>query len=190
MRDGIAGRRNIIIDQTSRNPAAMAQMTRGLRQASYSIELHIMAVPPAISELRIHQRYEGQKADNGFGRFSTKDKHDEAYAGVAETVVSVEANQQVDRLCLYNQNVEPIYDNCLEHGQWRQTPQAQQVLNAERTRSMTPDEARQFAQDYAVLVQLLDAPKRQATEAEKAAMRARYEEALARISNLPQERQD
>ena len=183
MRDGMAGRRNIIIDQTSRDPAKMGQVTRELRRAGYSIELHVMAVSPAMSELRIHQRYEGQRAWNGFGRFSTKDKHDEAFQGVADTVAEVDASRQVDRLCLYDHNVEPIYDNALEQGQWRQVPRARHVLDAERTRAMTPDEARQFTQSYAVLVQWLDDPKRQATQAEKTAMRARHEQ--AQVPNLP-----
>ena len=76
LHDGVQGRRNIIIDQTSRDPEALAKMTAGLRQAGYRIELHVMAVPTAVSEQRIHERYEGQKEASGFGRFSTQDKHD------------------------------------------------------------------------------------------------------------------
>jgi len=39
-------------------------------------------------------------------------------------------------------------------------------------------------ESYGVLVQLLGTPKHQATQAGKAAMLARYEEALAQISNF------
>ena len=90
LRDGVEGLRNIIIDQTSRDPEALAKMTVGLRQAGYRVELHVMAVAAAVSEQRIHERYEGQKEASGFGRFSTKDKHDEAYAGVHASVGAAE----------------------------------------------------------------------------------------------------
>ena len=179
LRDGVAGRRNIIIDQTSRDPAAMAKMTQGLRQAGYRIELHVMAVSADVSEQRIHQRYEGQRARDGFGRFSTKDKHDEAFAGVADTLASVEAGMQVDRLCLYDRAVRPVYDNQVERGRWQQEPRARQVMDAERGRPMTPEETHQLAQGYGALVRQLDDLRRNATTAEKAAMQARHQQAVA-----------
>jgi len=177
MRDGVAGRRNIIIDQTSRDPIAMEQITQQLRQAGYRVELHVMAVPAAISEQRIHQRYEGQRARDGFGRFSTKDKHDEAFAGVAATVAQVEERMQVDRIFLYDRAVQKIYDNQLVQGQWQQMPTARQTLDNERGRPMTSQEAYQFVAGYASLVQQLQTPERNATIQEKEAMRARYEQA-------------
>jgi len=177
MRDGLSGRRNIIIDQTSRDPAAMEQMTQQLRQAGYRVELHIMAVSAEISEQRIHQRYEGQRARDGFGRFSTKNKHDEAFAGVAATVAQVEERMQVDRICLYDRAVQRIYDNQLVQGQWQNMPHARRALDNERRRTMTPQEAYQFAAGYATLVQQLQAPERKATEEEKAEMQKRYEKA-------------
>ncbi|MCL2713242.1 MAG: zeta toxin family protein [Alphaproteobacteria bacterium] len=175
LRDGLVGRRNIIIDQTSRDPAAMARMTQELRQAGYRVELHVMAVASEVSELRIYQRYERQRAESGYGRFSTKDKHDEAYVGVAETVSSVEANKQVDRLCLYDHRAAVICDDQLEHGQWHNEPRVRQVMDRERNRPMATDEAQQFVQAYLELLQWLDRPERNATEAEKVAMRARYD---------------
>lgn len=178
LRDGVAGRRNVIIDQTSRDPAAMEKMTQGLRQAGYRVELHVMAVSADVSEQRIHQRYEGQRARDGFGRFSTKDKHDEAFAGVATTVAAVEAGMQVDRLCLYDRAVNPIYDNQLERGRWQQPPRAHQVLDAERGRPMTLEETHQFAEGYGALVRQLEDPRRDATATEKAAMRSRHEQAV------------
>jgi len=191
LRDGAAGRRNLIIDQTSRDPAALARMAQALRQVGYRVELHVMAVSPAASQLRIHQRYEGQRGQDGFGRFSTKDKHDEAFAGVAETVAAVETGRQVDRLCLYDHNVEPIYDNQLEQGQWRQPPRARQALDAERARPMTLAESLQLALDYGRLVGQLNSPRRNATQAEKAAMQACYAQAQAQARgiapSLPQE---
>jgi hypothetical protein len=166
MQDGIKGRRNLIIDQTSRDPAAMAKMTQALRESGYSVELHVMAVPETISEQRIYQRYEGQRARDGFGRFSTKDKHDEAYVGVADTVASVERGKQVDKLCLYDHWVSSIYENSLEHGQWQKEPGARKGLDDERTRPMTLEERREYAKGFDELASALAKSERQASAEE------------------------
>jgi len=158
MRDGVAGRRNIIIDQTSRDPVAMANITQGLKQAGYRVELHVMAVPEKVSEQRIYQRYEGMRESGGFGRFSTKDKHDEAYIGVTRTVASVEAGKQVDRLCLYDHAVQAIYDNHLENGRWQKEPAALKTLEQERNRPMTLQERKEYLAGFNTLANQLAKP--------------------------------
>ena len=166
MRDAVQGRRNLIIDQTSRDPEALAKITQGLKQAGYTVELHVMAVPAAVSEQRIHLRYEGQRARNGFGRFSTKDKHDEAYAGVANSVAAAEDSKLVDRLCIYDQKVQPIYENRLEGGQWQREARARKTLEDERARPMTLQERLEYAKGFDDLAELLARPERQATPEE------------------------
>jgi len=174
LQDGMAGRRNIIIDQTSRDPAALAKMTDTLKQAGYRVELHVMAVPEAISEMRIHQRYEGLRARDGFGRFSTKDKHDEAYKGVLETVGIAEANKLVDRICLYNHNLQVIYQNQLKNQQWQQIiPIAQSEMHLERNRAMTQEEHLSLLQGYTELTHQLKQAERGATDDEKHVMQER-----------------
>lgn len=164
MRDGAQGRRNLIIDQTSRDPDALARMTQSLRQAGYTVELHVMAVSAAVSEQRIHLRYEGQRAKNGFGRFSTKDKHDEAYAGVARTVAVAQTDKLVDCLCLYDHKLTRIYENRLEHGQWQHEARARAVLEAERARPMTLAEREEYAKGLDDLLELMT--QRQAEDEE------------------------
>ena len=166
MRDGAQGRRNLIIDQTSRDPEALAKITQGLKQAGYTVELHVMAVPAAVSEQRIHLRYEGQRARNGFGRFSTKDKHDEAYAGVANSVAAAEDSKLVDRLCIYDQKVQPIYENRLEGGQWQREARARKTLEDERARPMTLQERQEYVKGFDDLAELLARPERQASAEE------------------------
>jgi predicted ABC-type ATPase len=166
LRDGVEGRRNIIIDQTSRDFDALARTAQGLRQAGYTVELHAMAVSSAVSEQRIYQRYEGQREKDGFGRFSTKDKHDEAYAGVAKTVALVEQRRQVDRVCLYDHGIKPIYENWLEGNQWQNEPRGQEALEAERARPMTLQERRDYAKGFDELADMLAKPERQASAEE------------------------
>ena len=166
LRDGVEGRRNIIIDQTSRDPEALAKMTAGLREAGYRVELHVVAASAAISEQRIHQRYEGQKERDGFGRFSTKDKHDEAYAGVLVSVGAAERGNLVDRLVIYDKSAQPIYENRLENGAWHSAPGADQAMKAERTRPMTLQERREYAAGFEALAEKLARPERKATPEE------------------------
>ena len=166
MRDAVQGRRNLIIDQTSRDSEALAKITQGLKQAGYTVELHVMAVSAAVSEQRIHTRYEGQRARNGFGRFSTKDKHDEAYAGVANSVAAAEDSKLVDRLCIYDQKVQPIYENRLEGGQWQREARARKTLEDERARPMTLQERQEYAKGFDDLAELLARPERQASAEE------------------------
>ena len=177
VREGVEGRRNIVIDQTSRDPAALASAAAKMRANGHRVELHVMATPALVSTLRIHQRYEGQRAVSGNGRFSTKDRHDEAFEGVATTVAAVEAGRQVDRLCLYDYNCTLIYDNELTQGQWRDAPNAAGVLQAERSRLLSPPEAAQIVRDYAQLCRTLARPERQATLDERAAVQAGYDAA-------------
>jgi len=166
MRDGVAVRRHIIIDQTSRDPVAMAKMTQGLKRAGYRVELHVIASPERVSEQRIYERYEGQRDRDGYGRFSTKDKHDEAYLGVAKTVAAVEAEKQVDRLCIYDRHVRVIYDNGIENGLWQKEPSALKTLEQERNRPMTVQEYGDYLSGLDKLADLLAKPERQASTEE------------------------
>jgi len=166
MRDGVAERRNIIIDQTSRDPVAMARMTQGLKEAGYRVELHIIATPERVSEQRIYERYEGQRERDGYGRFSTKDKHDEAYLGVAKTIAAVEAGKQVDRLCVYDRHVRAIYDNSFENGQWQKEPLALKTFEQERNRPMTLQERKDYLAGFDKLAVQLSRPERRASEQE------------------------
>ncbi len=173
LRDGVAGRRNLVIDQTSRDPAALARISRDLRAAGYTVELHAMAVNPLVSEQRIHSRYETQKAVDGFGRFSNKDKHDQAFEGLAATVAAAEAQGLVDRLCLYTKDHALLYDNRLEAGAWSiRPPTAAVEFTKERTRTLTAKEAGELASEYGKLAKLVNQPAHQATDQEKATIKA------------------
>ena len=166
MRDAVQGRRNLIIDQTSRDPEALAKIAQGLKQAGYAVELHVMAVPAVASELRIYTRYEGQRAKDGYGRFSTKDKHDEAYAGVAITVAAAENDKLVDCVCVYDRNVQAIYENRLKDGAWQREARARKILDDERARPMTVQEQREYAKGLDDLAELLARPERKASAGE------------------------
>jgi len=59
---GAQGRRNLIIDQTSKDAASVENLASQLKAAGYRVELRVMVVNERFSEQRIHTRYEQQKA--------------------------------------------------------------------------------------------------------------------------------
>jgi len=63
--DGVAGRRNLVIDQTSKTPDKMDELTALLRKAGYRIEVRVMGTKDLVSEQRIRLRYEKKKDDKG-----------------------------------------------------------------------------------------------------------------------------
>lgn len=188
---GAHGRRNLIIDQTSKDPAALESMASQLKGAGYRVELRAMAVNERFSEQRIHTRYEQQKAIQGHGRFSTAENHQIAYAGVAKTVAQVEQNRSVDALILFDKNHEPISENHLENGEWTRPETAAKAMQEERTRPLTLDERKEIADQYDRLAAMVNKPERGATaeqisalEALRASSRADFNSAAEKVAQL------
>ena len=163
LRAGAAGQRNLIVDQTSKDPAALDNLAQRLHEKGYTVELRAMAVNERISEQRIHMRYETQKAVVGFGRFSTKDNHDHAYKMIPESVGFVEKNRSVDAIKLYDKDHQTVYSNRLENGEWVEPAKAREALETERSRPMSLNEKREYATGYEALARMVAAPDRQAT---------------------------
>lgn len=154
---GVQERFNLLIDQTSKDPDALVKLGKGLHEAGYRVELHVLAVNAQISEQRIHSRYENQMAVAGFGRFSTKDNHDFAYNALPETVGVVQAKEAVDRIVLYDKNCQAFYHNELRAGQWSNAENAAEALELERNKPMTMQEQGEFSKMYDKLVSMAEA---------------------------------
>jgi predicted ABC-type ATPase len=167
MAAAVESRRNVLIDQTSKDPAAVERLAGRLKGAGYSVELRVMAVNEKISEQRIQTRYESQKEAYGVGRFSTKDNHDIAFAGVAKTVASVELSKSVDALRVYDKDHVPIKENVLQGGDWVDPANAAELMHAERNRPLTLEERREVASQYDQLAVMIEAPARAARPEEK-----------------------
>ena len=115
-----------------------------------------MAVNELVSRLSIHERYERQVLVNGFGRWSNRDKHDQAYAGVPLTVEKIEGESLVDRMTIYARSGQQMYDNYLQAGEWSQQPPAARLcIEMERIREWTSAERQQFERQLAsVLIKI------------------------------------
>ncbi|NHZ40133.1 zeta toxin family protein [Massilia aquatica] len=99
--DAMDGRRNLIIDQTSKNAESLVALTTRLRQAGYHVTLRVMAVNSEWSTLQLLMRYEIQKSQEGMGRFVPQAVHDAAYAGLPASVEAVERARSVDAVQVY-----------------------------------------------------------------------------------------
>jgi predicted ABC-type ATPase len=170
--EGMASGRNLIIDQTTRDPESLERISGQLRDSGYRIELRVMAVNEAVSEQRIYTRYEHQKDEMGIGRFSTKDKHDEAYAGVPKALAAAEDKRLVDVIRIQDKDHNRIYENQLKGPgeDWQRPHGAASALADERARPLTLAEKRELASNYAELGRMVNAPGRNAMPEEKGAI--------------------
>lgn len=160
-------RRNLIIDQTSKDPAALSETASRLRSAGYGIELRVLAVNPLVSQQRIHMRYETQKANIGHGRFSTQENHDAAYAGLIKSVQAMEQGRGVDAISVYDKNHNKIFPPQEREGQGNALDGATEALRKERERPLSRQEWQELSDGYDKLSSMLEAPERAATADEK-----------------------
>ena len=155
LRLAVESSRNVIIDQTSRDPESFASLAGRLQASGYRVEAHFMASHPEVSAQRIVTRYENEKAQFGVGRFSNADKHDAAFAGLGKTVEAIEPGKLVDALALYNSEGRQIYSNALENGRWRSGATASAVFHGETSRALTPGDAQRVADGYERAAELM-----------------------------------
>jgi predicted ABC-type ATPase len=156
-RKGIEERRNLIIDQTSKDADKVRQQAVLLREAGYRVEFRVMATSDIISAQGVYRRYEEQKVRNGAGRFTPKEMHDEAYQGIPVTVERIEKEKLADRISIYDFSGKQVYNNKLKNGEWQERPMGREVLEAERDRALTPFEQQEFRQNYRGLLALMKA---------------------------------
>lgn len=161
-----AQRVNIVIEGTMRDGNKVAETMQSLRTAGYQIDARALAVNERLSQQGIMQRYEEQKADRGTGRMTTPEAHKAAFDGMPVTLERIEGDKLADRVTIYRRGAEAIYTNELQGGQWAQEPQARATLEAERSRPMTIQERRSYAEGFDRLAELVARPERQASAAE------------------------
>jgi adenylylsulfate kinase-like enzyme len=152
---GIGERRNLILDQTSKDADKVRQQAMQLREAGYRVEVRAMATSDVISEQGIYRRYEEQKIRNGMGRFTPKETHDKAYQGIPLTVERIEKKRLVDKISIYDFSGKLIYNNELKNGEWQAEPRGREALEAERNRALTPFDRQEFKQNYKGLLAVM-----------------------------------
>jgi len=107
-------KRNVMEEGTFRSPDDAERFVLALKNAGNRVELRILAVPPEQSRLGIYQRYE-QQIEGGIVPRNVKDAyHDDAVAGLRQTIVRVEG--LVDRCTVYNREGDVLHDSLKDKG--------------------------------------------------------------------------
>eukprot|EP01032_Pedospumella_encystans_P019615 gene19615-22307_t len=151
----IETRRNILFEGTMREAGPITQTMARLHASGYQIIARIIAVSEHDSVAGIFRRYEEQKAAKGFGRWSNIKAHNDAYVGVPVTVGRIEDQCFSDRVEVYNRRGGLLYTNILVDGSWSQSAQGAVVIQAERNRCPTLDEARQRESEWSTILTMM-----------------------------------
>ena len=140
----IEGKRNFVLDGTMRSPTKLQELTGRLRSEGYTVEARVVALDAERSMARARLRFEERLAQRGSGRFVEQSQHDEAYAGLMQSVRALEQGGLVDAIRVYDGSQREIYANEQVNGRWQREPAADRALARERGRPWTHAEHREY----------------------------------------------
>ncbi|KGE10491.1 toxin [Burkholderia gladioli] len=167
-------RRNLVIDGTMRNPESLRNLARRLNERGYTLEVRGVAMPGDVSLTRAQMRTEREIATTGVGRVVNPQQHDQAYAGMVETVALLEREKAVNRIRIVDRHHREIYRNELHQGDWREPPAAADAITRERGRPMTHEEIADHAAMLGDILALRTARGAPAPDIADAALRREY----------------
>jgi hypothetical protein len=136
-------RRDILFEGDMSNGGQLLNIVNRLKEEGYRVDVMVMAAGSEFSRLGILQRYEGQRADSGYGRWTSVAAHGKTYDRLPETVKLVELKCCVDSFRVYNRAGEVLYTNAARDGVYTKPPlnaDARAAIMKERRRSLTPEE--------------------------------------------------
>lgn len=126
----------------------------GWRRAGYRVKVVALAVPEAVSQLGVLDRYL-RLAEEGRARYVGWANHDACAAALPTALADVEAGQLVDRVTVVRRAAETVYDNELgAEGRWCRPAGAAEAVGRERARPWGAAETGVFRR------QLADADRR------------------------------
>jgi energy-coupling factor transporter ATP-binding protein EcfA2 len=149
-----AARRDVVVEEALADPAGWLASVAAYRAAGYRTEVVALAVPEAVSQLGVLDRYL-RLAEEGRARYVGWDNHDACAAALPVALADVEAGHLVDRVLVVRRGGEVLYANELApEGCWRRPAAAREALLAERLRPWDAAETGAFRR------QLADADRR------------------------------
>lgn len=169
----IETKRNIIFESTMRDPGPISKTMEKLKEEGYHITGKVVAAHERQSTTGIFKRYEEQKAEKGFGRFSELSSHDAGYEGMPKTVEHIEKEKLVDRLEVYDRSGKLLSRNEVKEGKWEKEPEAVRVIEEERQREPTEREKQEIRTDWQRVYDRMD--DRQAPAKDKELARDVYQ---------------
>ncbi|KEF04810.1 Zeta toxin family protein [Kitasatospora aureofaciens] len=148
-----AHRYDVVAEEALADPARWRATAAAYRQAGYRIEVVALAVPEAVSQLGVLDRYL-RLAEQSRARYVSWDNHDACAAALPTTLAAIEAEHLADRVVVVRRGAQVLYANELADGQWVRQPGACEALLAERARQWSAAETGAFRR------QLADADRR------------------------------
>ena len=140
--DATQRRVNVLVEGTMRSPEVVAKTLRDFREAGFQTVARALAVSPELSSLGILQRYAAQKESRGVGRMTTSEAHNAALTGMLSTLDRIQDERLADRLTLYRRGGEVIGRFDWTGPSHANEPRARELVERERSRPLTPQEAR------------------------------------------------
>ncbi|MGW2956328.1 zeta toxin family protein [Streptomyces eurythermus] len=129
-----ACRYDVVVEEALADPAAWRASAAVYRRAGYRVEFVALAVPEAVSQLGVLDRYL-RLAEEGRARYVAWDNHDACAAALPEVLTGIEAECLVDRVVVVRRAAEVLYANDLTpEGRWSRPAGAREALLAERSR--------------------------------------------------------
>ncbi|MEU3407553.1 zeta toxin family protein [Streptomyces sp. NPDC006670] len=149
-----AGRYDVVAEEALADPAGWLASVAAYRAAGYRVEVVALAVPEAVSQLGVLDRYL-RLAEEGRARYVGWDNHDACAAALPSALANVEADHLADGVLVVRRDGQVLYANQLgPEGRWLRPAGAREALLAERSRPWSAAETGVFRR------QLADADRR------------------------------
>ncbi|WP_442818442.1 zeta toxin family protein [Streptomyces sp. NBC_01237] len=149
-----ATRCDVVVEEAVADAAGWLATLAVYRAAGYRVEVVALAVPEAVSQLGVLDRYLRQ-AEEGRARYVGWDNHDACAAALPMALADIEAGHLADRVLVVRRGGEVLYTNELTPaGHWHRPAGAPEALLAERLRPWNAAETGAFRR------QLADADRR------------------------------
>ncbi|MFD3779966.1 zeta toxin family protein [Streptomyces sp. NPDC058612] len=140
-------RYDVVVETPLADPEAFRTSAQAYRRAGYRVEVVALAVPEAVSQLGVLDRYL-RLAETGRARYVSWENHDRGAAGLVASLDACEAERLADRVVVVGRAAAAgpaLYDNDLTStGPWRHPVGAGQAVLNERTRPWGAQETGRF----------------------------------------------
>ena len=100
---------SVVFETTFRQPDAVVATAKEFRDAGYRVEVRALAVPEAVSRLGVLSRYAEQVRDQGVGRWTPQEFHDNAAEQMPKSLERVISEGYVDRALVVDRTGRTLY---------------------------------------------------------------------------------
>ncbi|MBT2469363.1 zeta toxin family protein [Streptomyces sp. ISL-66] len=139
-----SARLDVVLELALADPAEARATSALYRLAGYRLELVVLAVAEALTQLSVLDRFFDEE---GGGRYVSWENQDGCTAGLPGTLAVVEAERLFDRVAVARRGLEPLYDNELVDDHWMRRPAADAAFRKEQLRPWSAPRTRTFRRD-------------------------------------------